>query len=149
MLSPRAASATLCLALLAGCSKNSAPPSYVVGETGVAYSTNGWSSAERAEFYHLAEGRELMPDPLVANLKSVKTGKPFLENMERFGFLPDAKSATNPYGMPVGMTVARSRNASSAGIEMVGFSCAACHTGELTYRGKSVRLDGAPGLIDL
>lgn len=115
----------------------------------MTYSPNGWTGTERAEYYHLAEGSELMPYALLANLKSVKTGKPFLENMERFGFLPDAKSGTNPYGMPVGMTVGRSRNAGAKGVEMVGFSCAACHVGELTYRGKRVRIDGAPGLIDL
>ncbi len=90
-----------------------------------------------------------MPYALLVSLKSIKTGKPFLEGMERFGFLPDAKSSTNPYGMPVGMTVGRSRNASSKGVEMVGFSCAACHVGELTYHGKRVRIDGAPALIDL
>src|SRR5262249_40970354 len=31
----------------------------------------------------------------------------------------------------------------------VGFNCAACHVAELTYRGKRVRIDGAPGLVDL
>ena len=115
----------------------------------MTYTPNGWSDAERAEYYHLAEGSELMPYALLVNLKSVKTGKPFLEGMERFGFLPDAKSNANPYAMPVGMTVGRSRNASSKDVEMVGFSCAACHVGELTYHGKRVRIDGAPGLIDL
>ena len=115
----------------------------------IVYSANGWTDAERAEYYHLPEGSELMPYALVANLKSIKTGKPFLENMERFGFLPDAKSGTNPYGLPVGMTVARSRNASATGMEMVGFSCGACHVGETTYRGKRLRIDGAPASIDL
>lgn len=149
MLSPRLSSAALCLALLAGCSKKSEPASYVVGESAVAYSANGWSSVERAEYYHLMEGSELMPYALMANIKSVKTGKPFLENMERFGFLADSKSATNPYGMPVGMTVGRSRNNAAKGVEMVGFSCAACHAGEIAYQGKSLRIDGAPAMIDL
>ena len=149
MLSPRVRCSVLCLALLTGCSRKSEPAAYTVTEAGVAYSTNGWSSAERSEDYHLTEGSELMPYALVANLKSVKTGKPFLENMERFGFLPDAKSDANPYGMPVGMTVGRSRNSAAKGIEMVGFSCSACHSGEISYRGKSVRIDGAPGMIDL
>jgi len=147
MLSPRARSAVLCLTLLAGCSRKNEPSSYLVGNS--AYSANGWSSAERAEYYHLMEGSELMPYALVANLKSVKTGKPFLENMERFGFLADAKSATNPYGMPVGMTVGLSRNSAAKGIQMVGFSCAACHASEITYRGKTLRIDGAPAAIDL
>jgi cytochrome c2 len=149
MLSPRVRAAALCLSMLAGCSKKSPPPAYTVTETGVAYSANGWTAAERAEYYHLAEGSELVPYALLANLKSVMTGKPFLEDMERFGFLPDAKAPGNPYGLPVGMTVARSRNASAKGIEMVGFSCAACHSGEMAYRGKSMRIDGAPGTIDL
>jgi len=149
MLSPRTCFAAACLVLLAGCSRKSQPSASVPSESAVAYSPNGWSGAERAEYYHLAEGSELMPYALLANLKSIKTGKPFLEGMERFGFLPDAKSGTNPYGMPVGLTVARSRNASAQGVEMVGFSCAACHAGELTYRGKRVRIDGAPALIDL
>jgi hypothetical protein len=149
MLSPNVRAAAVCLALLAACSRKPEPPAYVAGETGITYSANGWTDAERAEFYHLAEGSELMPYLLVANLKSIKTGKPFLENMERFGFLPDAKSTTNPYGLPAGMTVGRSRSASAKGIEMVGFSCATCHTGQITYRGKGVRIDGAPGLIDL
>ncbi len=55
---------------------------------GVAWSQNGWSDAERAEYYHLPEGSELMPYLLLANIVSVTTGKPFLENLERFGFLP-------------------------------------------------------------
>jgi hypothetical protein len=148
MLSPDFRFTAIGLLLLAGCSKKPERAT-IVTDSGVAYSANGWSNAERAEYYHLAEGSELMPYPLVANLKSIKTGKPFLENMERFGFLPEGKSATNPYGMPVGMTVGRSRNASARGIEMVGFSCAACHSGELTYRGKRLRIDGAPGMIDL
>jgi hypothetical protein len=90
-----------------------------------------------------------MPYALMANLKSIKTGKPFLENVKRFCFLGDGKSPTNPYGLPVGMTVGRSRNSAFKGLHMVGFSCAACHSGEIAYRGKSIRIDGAPGMIDL
>src|SRR5581483_10417683 len=115
----------------------------------VTYSSNGWSGAERAEYYHLAEGSELMPYSVLANLVSVKTGKPFLQRMERFGFVPDAPGPHNPHGLPIGITVARSRNAGASGIEMAGFNCAACHVGEITYRGKSVRVDGAPSLINL
>jgi mono/diheme cytochrome c family protein len=103
----------------------------------------------RAEYYHLAEGSELIPYALLSNLPGVKTGKPFLENMQRFGFIPDAASATNPPGLPVGLTTVHSRDKSHTGLEMVGFNCAACHVGEATYRGKRVRIDGAPALVDL
>ena len=110
---------------------------------------NGWNYAERAEYYHLPEGSELMPYVVLANITSVKTGKPFLENMERFGFVPDTMSTANRRGLPIGLTTVHSRNQSITGLEMVGFNCAACHVGKLTYRGKTVLIDGAPSLIDL
>ena len=137
--------------ILAGCtpkpSASQSSPS-APAET-VVWSQNGWSDAERAEYHHLAEGSELTSYELLAHLVSVKTGKPFLENMERFGFIPDATSATNPHGLPVGLTTVHSRDKSHTGLEMVGFNCAACHVGELSYRGKRVRIDGAPSLVDL
>ena len=86
---------------------------------------------------------------VLANIISVKTGKPFLEQIARFGFLPDSPGPNNPHGLPVGMTVVRSRNASTCGMEMVGFTCAACHIGEIAFKGKHMRIDGAPSLIDL
>jgi hypothetical protein len=137
--------------ILAGCtpkpSTSQSLPS-ASAET-VVWSQNGWSDAERAEYHHLAEGSELTLYELLANLVSVKTGKPFLENMERFGFIPDVTSATNPHGLPVGLTTVHSRDKSHTGLEMVGFNCAACHVGEVSYRGKRVRIDGAPSLVDL
>jgi hypothetical protein len=69
--------------------------------------------------------------------------------MERFGFLPDHAGPNNPYGLPVGVTVSRSRNSDTVGMEIVGFNCAACHVGEMTYRGKHLRIDGAPALVNL
>ena len=33
--------------------------------------------------------------------------------------------------------------------DMIGLSCAACHTGHINYKGVSVRFDGGPGMVDL
>ncbi|MBS1858091.1 MAG: hypothetical protein JST11_22160 [Acidobacteria bacterium] len=140
------------VALLAGCGPSGRQPSRGSLETAanaISYTANGWSQGERDQAYHLAEGSELMPYSLLANLKSVKTGKPFLQEMERFGFLPDRSGPMNPYGLPVGLTLSRSRNAGTAGMEIVGFNCAACHVGELTYQGRRVRIDGAPATVNL
>jgi hypothetical protein len=141
----------VCAAFLvaAGCSRKATEQRSGGAEAGLVYSENGWTGEERAQYYHLAEGSELMPYALLANLKSATTGKPFLEGMERFGFLPDSTGPMNPHGLPVGMTISRSRNAGTAGIEIVGFNCAACHVGELRYQGKRVRVDGAPALVNL
>ena len=34
-------------------------------------------------------------------------------------------------------------------MEVVGLTCAACHTGQLEYRGKGIRLDGGTATLDL
>jgi mono/diheme cytochrome c family protein len=135
--------------LLLSCGSKSPQASDQKSQAAITYAANGWSQPERDQYYHLAEGSELMPYALLANLKSVRTGKPFLEGMERFGFLPDRTGPGNPYGLPVGLTVGRSRNAGTVGLEIVGFNCAACHVGELTYQGKHLRIDGAPALVNL
>lgn len=90
-----------------------------------------------------------MPYSVLANVTSVKTGKPFLQNMDRFGFIADPAGPSNPRGLPIGVTLVHSRDQGHTGIEMVGFNCAACHVGEMTYRGKRVLIDGAPSLINL
>ena len=51
---------------------------------------------------------------------------PFLDNIERYGMLPDPKSPQNPYGLPVGVTFGRSR---LSGQMMIGLNCTACHVG--------------------
>ena len=136
------------LAFIMACSGNKPDePAPKSPEAPIVYSSNGWSEAERAEYYHLPEGSELMPYALLVNLTSVKTGKPFLERMERFGFLPDNAGPSNPYGMPIGLTVSQSRNTLAKGRQMVGFNCAACHTGQIGYRGKRLRIDGATASI--
>ncbi len=139
------------LVILVGCSPKQSATERSSGASSetVAWSQNGWSDPERVEYYHLPEGSELVPYTLLANIVSLKTGKPFLQNMERFGFIPDATSTGNPHGLPVGLTTVHSRDQSHTGLEMVGFNCAACHVAELAYQGKRLRIDGAPSLVDL
>src|SRR5580692_5557855 len=114
------------LLMLSGCSPQTHAPQTTSSTSPgtVVWIPNGWSADERAEFHHLSEGSELIPYDLLANLTSVKTGKPFLQNIERFGFIPDATSALNPHGLPIGLTAGHSRNVSHIGLEVVGFNCA-------------------------
>ena len=73
-----------------------------------------------------------------------KTGKPFLEHIERFGLIPDPVSDQNPDGLAIGLTVADSP---ALGVEMLGITCAACHTSELHVGRYRVRIDGGAGLF--
>ena len=72
------------------------------------------------------------------------SSKPFVENLSRYGLLPDPGRDD---GLPVGLTVATNRF--TFDMDFVGVSCAACHVGELRHDGKAVRVDGAPNMFNL
>lgn len=67
-----------------------------------------------------------------------------MQNLERYGFIPDPVSEENPFGLPVGWTVARSLLDTTV---LTGFNCTTCHVGELRAGGNAVRIDGGPNLL--
>ena len=105
---------------------------------------NGLTGRDREEFYHLAEGSEVFPLNWLQVIDNVHTGKRFLADVERFGLMPDPD---NPDGLPIGLTAADARGVSLLG-RMVGVNCAACHVGQVSYKGQAIRLDGGPNLFD-
>jgi hypothetical protein len=113
--------------------------------------TNGLSPDERGAFYHLSEGGELYPLDWLLALEveypgsngEPPTRRPFLDNIERYGMLPDPKGPRNPYGLPVGVTFGRS---ALSGQMMVGLNCTACHVGQVQYQGHASRIDGGASM---
>ncbi len=71
--------------------------------------------------------------------------------MQGFGFIPDQAYEQNPNGLPVGFARDDRFVDPYTGQKLVvlGITCAACHTGELFYGGKAIRIDAGPSLIDL
>ena len=112
----------------------------------VADYRNGLSQQQRQSYYHLSQGSEILPWILLTAVDVADPGssKPFVENLSRFGLLPDPGRDD---GLPVGLTVAT--NPFTFGMEFVGVNCAACHVGELRHNGKAVRVDGAPNMFNL
>lgn len=111
---------------------------------------NGLADGDRSAFYHLSEGGEIFPlDWALALETQVGTRdgrpevRPFMENLERYGFIADPKGAGNPFGLPVGMSLAASK---LSGIQMIGLNCNACHTGQIQYHGRAMRMDGGPNM---
>ena len=104
---------------------------------------SGLSPEERALFYHVPLGSEIIPLAWMEALIDTKTGKRFLDVVERFGMLPDPD---HPLGLPIGMSHAKSRDARFKS-PMVGLTCAVCHVGELRYDDRVVRIAGAPNLL--
>ncbi len=112
----------------------------------VADYSNGLTPGQKEKYYHLSEGSEILPWILLTAVDVADPGstKPFVENLERYGLLPDPGRDD---GLPVGLTV--SSNPFTFGMDFVGVTCAACHVGELRHDGKTVRVDGAPNMFNL
>jgi mono/diheme cytochrome c family protein len=70
------------------------------------------------------------------------------EHMRALGFLyDDRKSTANPNDWPIGFAI--DSGAKTRGVPTAGFTCAACHTSQLTYRGSALRVDGGQANINL
>jgi hypothetical protein len=110
------------------------------------YLDQGWSADDRAAYYALPQGSEVMPYRWFLALEQPWNDKSFRDDahIESFRYVPDAANKFNPDGLPVGFTKGRGKD----GREWFGLSCAACHTGQFTYRGKTVRVDGGTTLAD-
>jgi hypothetical protein len=107
---------------------------------------NGLTPAQKESFYHLSQGAEIMPWTLLTAVDVADAGstKPFVENLSRYGLLPDPARQD---GLPVGLTL--SSNADTFGMEFAGITCAACHVGEMRHDGKTLRVDGAPNMFNM
>ena len=106
------------------------------------YDRVGLSFEERQIFYHLPEGSERYPYLFFLAMEQPTNGLPFYENLERFSFIPDPN---NKLRLPIGLTVDDRQDGKGP---LVGITCAACHVGEIRYKGKTLRLDGGASMVD-
>jgi processive rubber oxygenase RoxA-like protein len=114
----------------------------------VTYAAQGWSAADRETFYTTSQGSHMMPYAWFKALRRLDVDQPFAaDRLQRYGYLPNATSAANPEGLPVGFVI---DGAASSG--QIGMTCAACHTAQLEYKAgnatRVLRLDGAPANAD-
>ncbi len=123
----------------------------------VAWLAQNWTEEERHRYYHTAQGSELLPYAWFLALEqprfTVTGALPLREDsyLEGFGFIPDSSFDHNPDGLPVGLVRDDRFVDPYTGQKNVvlGITCAACHTGELFYGGKAIRIDAGPSLINL
>jgi hypothetical protein len=111
----------------------------------------GVDQATLTRYHHTDQGTRIMPAAFLQALKTAD-GKSQLmsaDNMRDWGFIVDGETAgtLNPFGWPVGFTVSDPKV--SSGIPVAGITCAACHTGQLDYKGTHVRIEGGQGNPDL
>jgi hypothetical protein len=101
---------------------------------------SSWTQVTRDDFYTLDEGSRLIPLSWLQALKQ-PNGQPFLEgSLARYGYLPNPASSN---GLPVGFTAS-----GAASLQIVGMTCSACHTRQITANGHAYRIDGGPAIVD-
>ncbi|WAK02931.1 di-heme-cytochrome C peroxidase [Methylobacter sp. YRD-M1] len=112
------------------------------------YLNQNWNDEERHSFYFTPQGSYLLPYEWFLALEQPDNDELFInpKYIERLGYLADDEAYTlsNPDGLPIGFAKEPVDN----GEHWVGMTCAACHTGEIRYRGQTIRIDGAPTLGD-
>src|SRR5262249_42449579 len=114
----------------------------------------GWSTSQKANWYTLSQGSRLIPLSWLRALEQPGNGRPFLDaaHITMFGYLPHASAGAGR--LPVGFAIdtQSDRNLSNTKLRWkqqqsdreawVGMNCSACHTAEITYRGKRMRIEG-------
>ncbi len=147
--------AVLLLAAGAGCSAapddetDTSEGAATAVDTAGVWATPQWS--DRKAWYQTSQGSHLIEYDVMLALERAGSEKPFAEreNLEAMGFVypMDGAGALTPSSrLPLG--IVKDANA-EAGRDYVGFTCAACHTGEIRTNGKRVLIDGGQSFIEV
>jgi hypothetical protein len=114
-----------------------------------------WNETDRNDWYDATQGSRLLPASWLEALEQPDSTNLFLadDHIAKFRYLP------RPGQLPVGFVRDRSsdelsaikvrwRPGQTANEQWIGFNCSACHTSEITYQGKHMRVEGGPALAD-
>src|SRR5215470_1907105 len=136
------------LIILASVSASGAPRQQAPAQPaqGPEFLKQGWSAAERQWFYTVTQGSQIMPYAWFMALERAADETPFRDELPRIGYLPNPKSSANPDGLPVGFVKDVDLGDAS---QWIGMTCAACHTGQVNFAGRTLQIDGAPTNADM
>lgn len=123
----------------------------------------GWDAASANWFHHADQGTQtfVIPYEWFVALEQPGVSVTSLgllsspDYLDRHGFMPDEKPDALPIGFARGGTALTPsgkpwiNTETGAALTSVGLTCAACHTGRLTYNGTEIRVDGAPANTNL
>ncbi|ACE84247.1 di-heme-cytochrome C peroxidase [Cellvibrio japonicus] len=110
------------------------------------YLDQGWSPTDSLWFYNTTQGSALLPYDFFIALEQAGTQTLFRANtnMDGYRYLPQKPTFFNRDGLPVGFV-----KDTYQGVDYLGFTCAACHTSQINYNGKAIRIDGGPSMADM
>ena len=110
------------------------------------YLDQGWSESDSLWFYNVTQGSALIPYDFYLNLEVEGSNVLVRDNsvMDKHRYLPQKPTFFNPDGLAVGFV-----KDSYQGRDYIGYTCAACHTSQVNYQGKAIRIDGGPAMADM
>jgi hypothetical protein len=108
------------------------------------YLNQAWTPQQRADYYWGSQGSALISYDiyLALQLPGSKTLFNSAAHADKVGLLmdpPDLKN--NPDALPIGITKTTVSTGQYIGVYM-GMTCAACHTGQIQYKGQQIRIEG-------
>src|SRR5688572_21613763 len=110
----------------------------VFAQSGPLSLDQGWTARDRAWFYSTTQGSQLIPYSWYLALEQPGGGAPFNDDhLARYGYLENRDRAANPDNLPLGFV-------KDLDNDQLGLTCAACHTNQVDFAGKTWRIDGAP-----
>lgn len=130
----------------------------------IVWLDQGWSEKERQWFHYESQGTATFPIPyewfmeleqpieLKAWYKGFKERKfSSTAYLQKFGFISGVKTPANRDVLPVGFakTTGFPDKVNGGTYNAIGLTCAGCHTGQMTYKGTNLRIDGGPAVTDL
>ena len=150
MKKPHLVLAVLVAPALVSCDKPVVPHEDVKGRgivagpgiTEVRVLSQNWSDAQARQYYTLSQGSQMMPYDWFLHLEQDDSQTLFRDNalMLKLGYIPRVPDKVgNEDGLPVGF---------AKNDTFVGLTCAACHTGQINFQGKSWIIDGGPTMAD-
>lgn len=112
----------------------------------IVYLDQNWKPAQSLWFYTTTQGSDLLPYDFFLSLEQAGKTELFRsdENINRYRYLPQKKTSSNPDALPVGFVKDNYLHK-----DYMGFTCAACHTGQINYKGIGMRIDGGPANADM
>ncbi len=116
----------------------------------------GWPEEVRQRYHYTSQGTLILPAAWLMEIRqgffsSKKLIDP--ETLAGLRFLTDGieAGAWNKAGLPIGWTVdswAKPGGPADSKMPKAGFNCAACHTGQINYKGTAILIEGGGALHD-
>ena len=110
----------------------------------VIHLDQAWSDEDRLRYYFMPQGSAAMSYDIFLYLETANDQELFRadKNVSGYGLIPQpADPKYNPDGLPIGVTKTVVPDGRWKG-EWVGLGCAACHNGQLEYKGSKLSISG-------